>query len=193
MLAEEIRLVLDDEDPLWRVARPLLDAILHLEESRESDVWYGWQKSQVSTFLAKLLSPCSLVVGVWDTIHAMDNQPAQDKLVLGAVCGVENGTVCSIGSFETLVSAGMKSVDNLEIGMEDALEIMHYARKQFAPVAWALFIEKSAWDEWLFTAGEDGAGVDKGKMLRQLVHLGRCVLMGSQAALRERERTMEEI
>ncbi len=51
-----------------------------------------------------------------------------------------------------------------------------------SPVAWALFIEKPTWDEWLFADGNDGAVVNKGKLLATFARQGRCVLMGSQTA-----------
>lgn len=178
MLAEEL-LVRNGEGALWETARPLLDTALRLEQNDDTYTWHGWQKSQMNSFLAALPSPCSLVVGVWDTLPAAGARPAQDKLVLGVACEVEEGVVRSICTFEQFVSAGLKPVGELEIGMEDALEIMHYARRQVAPVAWALFIEKTAWDEWLFTS------TDKGRLLDELVRRGRCVLMGSQSSSHE--------
>jgi len=180
VLAEELQ-VLDGEDALWLAVRPLLDAALRLERREETFVWRGWQKSVVNTFLAALPSPCSLVVGAWDTFPATDTDPARDKLVLGIVCSVEWGEICSLRTFASLVADGLKPVDELEIGMEDALEIMHYARKQVAPVAWALFIEKAAWDEWIFAAADDDGALDKGALLNRLAQEGRCVLMGSCA------------
>lgn len=180
VLAEEL-VVFDGEDALWQVARPLLDAALFLEHAAETSTWHGWQKRQVDAFLAALPSPCSLVAGVWDTLPATDTDPEQDKLVLGVVCAVEQGEVRSLCTFASLVSAGLKPVDELEIGMEDALEIMHYARRRVAPVAWALFIEKTAWDEWIFAMVDDGGVLDKGEILTRFAASGRCVLMGSQA------------
>lgn len=178
MLAEEL-LILNGEGALWQAARPLLEAALRLDHNNNTYIWHGWQKSRVDAFLAELPSPCSLVAGVWDTLPAAGARPAQDKLVLGVVCSVEQGEIRSICTFEHLVAAGLKPVDELEIGMEDALEIMHYARRRAAPVAWAFFSEKAAWDEWLFTP------TDKGKLLDELVSRGRCVLMGSQATSHE--------
>ncbi len=186
MLAEEL-LILTTDDALWQTARPLLDAALRLEQNDDVYTWHGWRKSQVQAFLGTLPSLCSLVVGVWDTLCATGAQPAQDKLVLGIVCEVARGVVRSVCTFEKLVAAGLKPVDELEIGMEDALEIMHYARRQIAPVAWALFIEKAAWDEWLFAAGDDETAPDKGELLGRLARAGRCVLMGSQSAPHEHE------
>lgn len=180
MLAEEL-LILNGTDPLWQTAHPLLDAALRLEQQDDEYHWHGWQKKPVQAFLAGLPSPCSLVVGVWETLPATSLQDTQDKLVLGVVCHIAQGIVHALWTFETLVMAGLKPVDELEISMEDALEIMHYARRQVAPVAWALFIEKTAWDEWLFTTTRDDKPQDKGELLAALANKGRCVLMGSQA------------
>ncbi len=174
MLAEEL-LIFNGEGALWQMARPLLEAALRLEQNDDMYTWHGWRKRRIDVFLSALPSPCSLVIGVWDTLPATSTRPAQDKLVLGVTCKVEEGVVRSICTFDQFASAGLKPVDELEIGMEDALEIMYYARKQVAPVAWALFIEKPAWDEWLFTP------TDKGALLDKLASHGRCVLMGSQA------------
>jgi hypothetical protein len=185
VLAEEL-LVLNGEDALWQQARPLLDAALRLEQHDDTYIWHGWQKSQIRAFLNALPSPCSLVMGVWDTL-ALADQPVQEKLVLGVVCEVVRGVVCSIRTFESLVAAGLKPIDELEIGMEDALLILRYARRQVAPVAWALFIEKAAWDEWLFASAEDGGALDKGELLGNYADRGRCVLMGSQAASYDHE------
>lgn len=179
MFAEEF-LILDEDGALWQQVCPLLDAALCLEQGDEDATWHGWQKGQVRRFLSALPSPCSLVVGVWHTVS--NNWNARDMLVLGIVCEVVQGKISSLCTFEHLVAAGLKPLDELEIGMEDALEIMHYARRQVAPVAWALFIEKTAWDEWLFTCAKDGGALDKGELLNALARKGRCVLMGSQAA-----------
>ena len=181
MLAEEL-LVLDGEDALWQAARPLLDAALSLEYADETATWHGWQKRQVNAFLASLPSPCSLVVGAWDTLPATETDPEQDRLVLGIVCAVEQGEIRSLCTFTSLVQAGLKPVDELEIGMEDALDIMHYARRRVAPVAWALFIEKAAWDEWIFATADDEGVLDKGEVIARFALQGRCVLMGSRAA-----------
>lgn len=186
MLADNL-LVFDDNDPLWQAARPLLDAALLLERGDDTSTWHGWQKSTVQAFLSTLPSPCSLIVGVWDTLSTTDTQPARDQLVQGIVCAVEQGTVRALYTLEALVAAGLKPINELEIGMEDALEIIHYARRQVAPVAWALFIEKVAWDEWLFASADDGGVLDKGALLNALAAKGRCVLMGSQAALHEQD------
>ncbi len=180
MLAEEL-VILDSEGPLWESVRPLLDVALRLERTQSPTVWHGWQMSQVDAFLADLPSPCSLLVGVWETFPATSTQPARDRLVLGVVCAVEQGAIISLRTFASLVIMGLKPVDELEIGIEDALEIMHYARRQVAPVAWSLFIEKAAWDEWILKAADDGGAIDKGALLQRFAGEGRCVLMGSQA------------
>jgi hypothetical protein len=186
VFAEEL-VVLDGEGELWQQARPLLEAALRLEQNADTSVWHGWQKGQVRAFLQTLPSPSSLVVGVWDTLPASSTREAQDTLVLGIICEVVAGTVRSICTFDSLVAAGLKPVDELQIGMEDALEIMHYTRRRIAPVAWALFIERSAWDEWLFAAPKIGGALDKGELLGNLAQKGRCVLMGNSAARYETE------
>ena len=43
-------------------------------------------------------------------------------------------------------------------------------------------MEKSVWEEWLFTSGNDGIVIDKGELLATFAHRGLCVLMGSQTA-----------
>ncbi len=88
----------------------------------------------------------------------------------------------SISTFEALEMAGLKPADHLEPGIDDALEIMRAARTLTSVVAWALFIEKTAWDEWLFASGDDGAVIDKGELLASYARQGRCVLMGSRTA-----------
>jgi hypothetical protein len=179
VLAEEIQVV-DSDSPLWHAVRPLLDVALRLELNDETYVWHGWNKEQVRHFLQKLPTRCSLVVGVWETIPTDGDAQEHEQLVLGVVCEVVEGQVCSIRTFEALTAAGLKPIKQLEPGIDDALEIMRVARVQVAPVAWALFTEKTAWDEWLF--GDDGAVVDKGEMLASLARQGRCVLMGSQTS-----------
>jgi hypothetical protein len=180
VLAEEL-VVFNGEGPLWQTARPLLDAALRLENLDDSAVWHGWRKREINVFLQSLPSPSSLIAGIWETLPATENRPAQDKLVLGVVCKVEQGEIRSFGTWETLVSAGLKSLDTLEIDMNDILEVMHYARRQFAPVAWALFGDRSAWNRWFLSDDED-ALLKKADLLRQLVARGRIVLMGSQTA-----------
>lgn len=180
MFAEELQ-IFNGTDALWQTARPLVEAAWRLAQQDERAVWHGWQKRSVQAFLNTLPSPCSLVVGVWETQPATEMQAAQDKLVLGLVGEVVQGVVRTLWTFEALTSAGLKPIDQLEIGMEDALEIMHYARRQVAPVAWALFIDKTAWDEWLFAPNDDDGALDKGALLAALAEKGQCVLMGSQA------------
>ena len=182
MLAEEFA-ILADNGPLWQAARSLLDVAARLDQMDQIHNWHGWQREQIDAFLAALPSPSSLVVGVWEM------QPSlPDRLHLGIVCKVVQGEICSLSTFEALRSAGLKPSEELAIGIEDALEIMHYARSQVAPVAWALFCEKTAWDEWLFTAIEEHEGQSKGELLRNLIDQGRGVLMGSQATAYEDKR-----
>ena len=175
VFTEEL-VVLDGDSPLFRPVRPLLDAALRLEQQDESYSWHGWNKQQIRAFLASLPSRCSLVVGVWETTLADDGRPEHEQLVLGCVCEVHEGVVHSIRTFDALAAAGLKPAHLLEPGIEDGLEIMRAARTLTSVVAWALFIEKSAWDEWLFASG------DKGELLASYARQGRCVLLGSRTA-----------
>lgn len=180
MLAEEL-LIIDGDAPLFRPLRPLVDSALRLDSHDAAYSWHGWNKAQIERFLESLPSSCSLVVGVWETVLEDGKTIEQEKLTLGCVCEVRNGEVRTIRTFAALVEAGLKAVDQLEPGIEDALEIMQAART-IAPVAYALFIEKAAWDEWLYECAEDGGVVDKGEALAAIARAGGCVLMGSQVA-----------
>jgi hypothetical protein len=182
VFAEEL-LVLDGDSPLWQSARPLLDIALRLEQNEDNYSWHGWNKEQINAFLNRLPSRCSLVVGVWETIPGETGTDEYEELVLGVVCEVVEGEVHSIRTFQALTSVGRKPTKQLEPGIDDAWEIMHTARKLVAPVAWALFMEKSAWDEWLFAAGDGGTVIDKGELLATLNHQGRCVLLGDQSRI----------
>jgi hypothetical protein len=105
-----------------------------------------------------------------------------EQLVLGVACEVVEGEVCSIRTFEALREAGLKPTEQLEPGIDDALEIMRVVKMQVAPVAWGLFTDKATWDEWLFASGEDGGSIDKGELLASFARRGRCVLLGSRTA-----------
>ena len=105
MLAEEL-IILHNEHALWQAARPLLEIALRLEQGAEDAIWHGWQKKQMNTFLATLPSPCSLVVGVWDTFPATSTQSAQDCLVLGIVCEVMSNR-CRSSKRSTLTSTSI--------------------------------------------------------------------------------------
>ena len=187
MLAEEL-VVLDGATPLWNAARPLLDVALRLEQYEESYIWHGWNKQQISSFLKSLPPKCSLVVGVWETALVGDDEDEQDEqdeyesLVLGVACEVVDGEVCTIRSFEALAEDGLKAVEDLEPGVDDALEIMRVVKTQVAPVAWALFADKAAWDEWLFADDDEESVVNKGEILASFARQGRCVIMGSETA-----------
>ncbi len=178
MLAEEL-LVVDGDAQLFRPVRPLLDVALRLDQSGEAYSWHGWDKPQIESFLASLPSLCSLVVGVWEAIPEDGERAEHEKLVLGCVCEVHDSEVATIRTFESLAGAGLKAIDQLEPGVEGALVIMRAART-VAPVAYALFIEKTAWDEWIFDCRDDDGVVDKGEALASIARQGRCVLMGSQ-------------
>ncbi|HJT57143.1 MAG TPA: hypothetical protein VJ761_11660 [Ktedonobacteraceae bacterium] len=181
MLANEI-VVLNADSPLWRAAQPLLNAALKLDQYADTYSWHGWDKRQISHFLKNLPSPCSLVAGVWETMPVEDATAEREELALGIVCEVVEGEIRSIRTFEALASAGLKPIKELEPGIDDALEIMRAARKLIAPVAWALFIERTTWNEWLFAAGDDETVVNKGELLASYARQGRCVLMGNQTA-----------
>lgn len=188
VLAEEV-LVCDADSALWAVVRPLLDAALRLEQNDETYSWHGWRKSQVNAFLQRLPSRCSVIAGMWETGGEAEAAFVYEPLILGVVCEVMNGQVCSIRTFEALTAGGLKPVQQLEPGIDDALEIMRQVKMQVAPVAWALFTDRLTWNEWLLSEGDDasrngseGAGIDKGELLAVFAHQGRCVLLGSQAA-----------
>ena len=178
MLAEEL-LIIDGDAPLFRPLRPLIEVALRLDQREETYSWHGWNKSQIECFLEALPPLCSLVVGVWETMPEAGETEEQEKLALGCVCEVRDGEVRTLRTFEALVEARLKGVDQLEPGIEDALEIMRAART-IAPVAYALFIEKAAWDEWLFDCPHGGGVIDKGDALASIARAGRCVPMGSQ-------------
>lgn len=181
MLAEELT-VLDGDSQLWQAARPLLNAALRLEQNDESYCWYGWNRRRINTFLQGLPAKCSVIIGVWEIVSAAESNIEHERLTLGIVCEVIEGEVCSIRTFETLTKFGLKHVEQLEPGIEDALEIMCVVRAHIAPIAWALFTDKATWNEWLFATAEDGGLFDKGELLASLARQGRCVLMGSRTA-----------
>ena len=179
MLAEELT-VLDADSPLWRTARPLLDAALLLERNDESFSWHGWDKRQIGQFLASLPPNCALVVGVWDIFQEEEDGEERELLTIGVVCEVLDGIVHSIRTFNALTNAGLKPVEQLEPGIEDATEILRIVRTEVAPAAWALFTDRATWNEWLFAADDEGHVIDKGEMLVMFARQGRCVLMGRQ-------------
>ena len=181
MLTEEL-LILDAETPLWNAVQPLLDAALRLEQNDDTYSWHGWDKRQINTFLKHLPAHCVLLAGVWETAINEDGAGERESLVVGCVCEVVEGEVCSIRTFESLVDSGLLDVKLLEPGYEHALEIMRAAKKQVAPVAWALFTDKTTWDEWIFSDGNNDMVIDKGELLSSLARQGRCVLMGNQTA-----------
>ena len=185
MLAEEL-VVIDGDSPLWSAARPFLDAALRLEHNGNDYAWHGWNKQQIDVFLRALPSHCSLVVGVWEIVADVATTAEQELLSLGVVCELVDGEVCSMRTFDSLTSSGLKPTKELEPGFEDALEIMRAARTQVTSVAWALFTDKMTWNEWVFAVAEDdgmdNGMIDKGELLATFARQGRCVLMGSQTA-----------
>jgi hypothetical protein len=181
VFAEEF-VVVDGDARLFQALRPLVDIALRLDQNDDGYCWHGWNRGQIDGFLASLPSTCSLVVGVWEGARedGVGGILERERLVLGCVCEVSEGEVKSIRTFEALAEAGLRSVDQLEPGIDDALEIMRAARKIIAPAAYALFMVREAWDEWLLTPGDDGGLIDKGELLASIARQGRCVLMGSQ-------------
>lgn len=179
MLAEELS-VIDADAPLWDAIRPLLAAALQLEQNGDAYTWHGWQKQQVCTFLKGLPAHCTLVIGVWDTLVDEEDGGEREVLVLGCVCEIIEGELYSLRTFKVLSDPALPALDELEPGFEHAREIMRVVRQEVAPVAWALFTDKTTWDTWLFATADDGGVLDKGALLAQYARQGRCVLMGSQ-------------
>ncbi len=177
MLAEELS-VLDADSYLWRLVAPLLDAALRLDQHDDTYAWHSWKKKQIDTFLCGLPDHCALLIGVWDTLTGEADQQEREVLVLGCVCEVVQGKVCSLRTFEALT--GIPPVKELEPGFEHARELMKATREQVAPVAWALFTDTSTWNEWLFAEGPGNTIIDKGELLAEFARQGRCVLMGSR-------------
>lgn len=184
MLAEEF-IVLDAESSLWNAARPLLEAALQLEQNDDTYSWHGWTKKQIEAFLQRLPEHCSLLVGVW---QENDVQALQETLTQGFVCEVKAGKICSLRTFAALVDEHLPPLEQLEPGYQHALELMRVARIQVAPVAWAIFTDKTTWDEWLLSEAESGEETDKGALLSIFARQGRCVLMGSQTAHHHKEK-----
>jgi len=179
LIAEEFS-VIDSDSPLWLLASSILDAALRFEQNNEVYSWNDWNKQQIQSFLDSLPSRSSLVVGVWETKAENEGSPECEKLVIGLVCEIIDGEVSSMRTFDALTVGGLKPSNQLEPGIDDAREIIRYTEKLVAPVAWALFTEKSTWDEWLYASVDDGTVVDKGQQLTTFAQQGRCVLMGSQ-------------
>jgi hypothetical protein len=181
VLAEELS-VLDADAPLWESARSLLDVAFRLEQNDETYAWHGWQKQQIDTFLQSLPPHSTLLVGVWETILEEDEPAFQSReaLVLGFVCEVVAGEVCSLRTLESLNDASLPPLAELEPGFEHARALMRVVKTQIASVAWALFTDKATWDEWLFAEGSATGRTDKGELLAELARQGRCVLMGTQ-------------
>ncbi len=128
VLADEF-MVIDAESRLWQAVRPLLDVALRLAQQHEQFTWHGWNKAQIEIFLKSLPSPCSLVASAWEMGPGQNDALEQEKLVVGMVCEVHEGEVCSLRTFEALAEAGLKSVEQLEPGFEDAIDIMRAAKK----------------------------------------------------------------
>jgi len=179
VLAEELPII-DADSPLWIAVRSLLDVALQLDQHDNSYCWHGWTKEQITTFLQGLPPHCTLLVGVWETIGDEYDSQEKETLRVGCVCEVVQGVISSLRTFEALPVTGLLPVNQLEPGIEHALEIMRITRMQVAPVAWALFTDKTTWDEWIFAESGDSTRLDKGKALTLLARQGRCVLKGNQ-------------
>jgi hypothetical protein len=184
VLAEDL-LVLDADSPLWNAARPLLEAALRLEQRDGTYSWHGWRKKDIEAFLKTLPAHCTLLAGVWDVSEDTEVPDAQlvqerETLVLGCACEVIEGEICSIRTFSALADANLPPVEQLEPGYPDALELMRVAKARIAPVAWAIFTDRTAWQEWIFGDGDNESVADKGELLASLARQGRCVLLGSQ-------------
>jgi hypothetical protein len=206
VLAEDF-IVVDVNSPSWGAIRPYVEAALRLEQNEGPSIWHGWDKQQIDTFLQRLPSPCSLLVAVWETEDAveldgkgnapsLDRQSMREMLILGCVCEVVAGEVRSIRTLESLQDDDLPPLEELEPGYQHAFELMRVVRKQVAPVAWGLFTDKQAWNEWIFQQGDSRDGAcprpdgacpplhpyNKGELLTELAQQGRCVLMGSQTS-----------
>lgn len=183
VLAEELTVV-DADSPLWSTARPLLDVALQLEQHDETFSWHGWDKRQINQFLANLPPQSTLVVGVWDIFQEEESGVAgrveRELLTTGIVCEVLNGVVHSIRTFNALMNAGLKPVEQLEPGIEDATEILRVVRTAITPAAWALFTDRATWNEWVYASDDEEHGMNKGELLATFVRQGRCVLLGGQ-------------
>lgn len=181
MFAEDF-VIVDAEAALWEGIRPYIQAALRLEQSADPLIWHGWDKVSIDAFLHGLPSPSSLLVAVWatdDEQNRAEQQLEHAKLLLGFVCEVVSGEVCSIRTIESFAGQ-LPSVEELEPGYQHAFELMRVVRATVAPVAWALFTDIQTWNEWIFAEHRDGTAFDKGALLADLAQQGRCVLMGSQ-------------
>lgn len=177
MLAEEL-IVVDATSPLWNTARPLLDIALKIEQQNGSFSWHGWQKESIDTFLQSLPAHCVLIAGVWQE----DATREQESLWLGCILEVREGAVYSVRTFTALEDAGLPPVAQLEPGFAHAQELLQLVKSSIAPVAWALFTDKTTWDEWLLADKDEQQYIDKGQLLSSLAQQGRCVLLGNQVS-----------
>jgi hypothetical protein len=181
VFAEEF-LVCDADSALWQDARSLLNIALNLEQQDEQYRWHGWQKQHIAAFLQGLPPHCTLLVGVWETdASAHEEELGQERLLLGIICEVVKGEICSVRTFEALSDPNLPAIEALEPGFEHARELLRVTKMQVAPVAWAIFTDQTTWQEWLLAESADEQIFDKGELLASLARQGRCVLMGSRA------------
>jgi hypothetical protein len=181
LLAEELSII-DADSPLWSAARPLLAVALQLEQNGDTYVWHGWNKMQIEGFLKSLPLHCTLVVGVWETTEGENGSQDHEALVMGVVCEVLDGQIQTLRTFAALSAVSLPPLEELEPGFEHAREILRAVKVEVAPVAWAMFTDKTTWDEWLLTTADDDGVVDKGQLLTTFARQGRCVFMGSEAS-----------
>ena len=106
----------------------------------------------------------------------------RELLTTGIVCEVLDGAIQSIRTFNALLGVGLKPVEQLEPGIEDATEIMRVVRIAIAPVAWALFTDRATWNEWVYADDTEAHGMHKGELLATFARQGHCVLLGEQTA-----------
>ncbi len=179
MIAEEF-MVIDDSSPLWQSCSSLMDVALRIDGSDDGYSWNGWNKQQIRNFLHSLPSKSSIVLGVWEMSCGKEHYSEREELAIGLVFEVIDGDVYSVRTFDALKADGLKPSNQLEAGIDDAREIIRHAEKVVAPVAWALFLEKTTWDEWLFETIDIDAQADKAQQLEVMTNQGRCVILGSK-------------
>ncbi len=107
-------------------------------------------------------------------------QVEHELLTIGFVCEVLDGVIYSVRTFNALLDAGLKPIEQLEPGIEDATEILRVVRKAITPAAWALFTDRATWNEWVYAGDDEGHGMNKGELLATFARQGRCVLLGGQ-------------
>lgn len=174
VLAETLS-VIQADSALWQAARPLVDVALRLEQNDAGYVWHGWSKNAIERFLKALPRHCALLVSVWE--QAAEDE--QETLYLACACEVQHGEVISIRCLDALEGPDLPPLAQLEPGFQHALALMRAVKSQIAPVAWALFTDRSTWEEWLLSSQEGEGALDKAELLASLAQQGRCVVLGN--------------